>query len=89
MGPLRREAAEALRSLETGSVEPLGVTGAGEGNDARVSVIEPPSPPDIPEPFPPPDEGNPPEPAAPLEPYPPPGEGDPPEQPRSPEPGPL
>ena len=89
VGPLRREAAEALRSLETGSLESPGVTGAGEGNDASMSVVEPPSPPDIPEPFPPPDEGNPPEPAAPLEPYPPPDEADPPVQPRIPEPGPL
>ena len=104
VGPLRREAAEALRSLETASSGSAGVAGVGEGNDASMSVIEPP---DVPEPFPPPDEGNPPEPAAPLEPYPPPDEGnppepaappepypppdeaDPPEQPRIPEPGPL
>lgn len=94
VGPLRREAAEALRSLETASsgsasLGSAGVAAADEGNDASMSIIEPPSPPDVPEPFPPPDEGNPPEPATPLEPYPPPDEADPPEQPRIPEPGPL
>jgi hypothetical protein len=47
-----------------------------------------PEPAIVPEPFPPPDEGQPPEPARVPEPFPPPDEGDRPEQPVTPEPGP-
>jgi len=43
----------------------------------------------VPEPFPPPDEGQPPEPARLPEPFPPPDEGERPEQPTIPEPGPV
>lgn len=49
---------------------------------------EEPGPMPVPEPFPPPDEGQPPEPARVPEPFPPPDEGDRPEQPTIPEPGP-
>jgi hypothetical protein len=47
-----------------------------------------PEPATVPEPFPPPDEGQPPEPARIPEPFPPPDEGDRPQQPAIPEPGP-
>lgn len=47
-----------------------------------------PEPATVPEPFPPPDEGQPPEPARIPEPFPPPDEGDRPRQPTIPEPGP-
>jgi hypothetical protein len=49
---------------------------------------EAPEPATVPEPFPPPDEGQPPEPAQVPEPYPPPDEGDRPRLPEIPEPGP-
>jgi len=48
-----------------------------------------PEPAQVPEPFPPPDEGEPPQPARIPEPFPPPDEGDRPEQPTIPEPGPT
>jgi hypothetical protein len=47
-----------------------------------------PEPATVPEPFPPPDEGEPPQPARIPEPFPPPDEGDRPQQPKVPEPGP-
>jgi hypothetical protein len=49
---------------------------------------EAPEPATVPEPFPPPDEGQPPQPAHVPEPYPPPDEGDRPEPPEIPEPSP-
>lgn len=49
---------------------------------------EAPEPAQVPEPFPPPDEGQPPQPAQVPEPYPPPDEGDRPKPPEIPEPGP-
>jgi zinc-ribbon domain len=49
---------------------------------------EAPEPAEVPEPFPPPDEGQPPQPAQVPEPYPPPDEGDRPRPPEIPEPGP-
>ncbi|HEY3050633.1 MAG TPA: zinc-ribbon domain-containing protein [Gaiellaceae bacterium] len=49
---------------------------------------ETPEPATVPEPFPPPDEGQPPQPAQVPEPYPPPDEGDRPKPPEIPEPGP-
>jgi hypothetical protein len=53
------------------------------------SLMEsPPEPARVPEPYPPPDEGEPPEPARVPEPYPPPDEGEPPEPARVPEPAP-
>jgi len=55
------------------------------GEEVPGSVPEPAT---VPEPFPPPDEGQPPEPARVPEPFPPPDEGDRPEQPSVPEPGP-
>jgi len=55
------------------------------GEEVPGSVPEPAT---VPEPFPPPDEGQPPEPARVPEPFPPPDEGDRPEQPTIPEPGP-
>jgi hypothetical protein len=47
----------------------------------ETQLLEPPAPPDIPEPYPPPDEGTPPTPAPVPEPYPPPDEADPPSVP--------
>jgi hypothetical protein len=52
------------------------------------TLIEPPAPVPIPEPFPPPDEGTPPQPPLIPEPTPPPDEGSPPGPARVPEPGP-
>jgi chromosome segregation ATPase len=49
---------------------------------------EAPEPARVPEPFPPPDEGEPPQPVQVPEPFPPPDEGDRPQQPNVPEPGP-
>jgi uncharacterized protein YdcH (DUF465 family) len=49
---------------------------------------EAPEPARVPEPFPPPDEGEPPQPVQVPEPFPPPDEGDRPQQPKVPEPGP-
>ena len=49
---------------------------------------EAPEPARVPEPFPPPDEGDPPRPAEVPEPFPPPDEGDRPKPPEIPEPGP-
>jgi hypothetical protein len=61
VGPLRREAASALRALD-----------ADRGYGARVTALETPELP--PEPSPPPDEGTPPMPEPVPEPYPPPDE---------------
>jgi hypothetical protein len=82
VGPLRAEAASALRALEP----------RAEAADLRRSraMSEPtPEPPRVPEPFPPPDEGEPPQQPEIPEPFPPPDEGDRPEQPTIPEPGPT
>jgi hypothetical protein len=73
VGPLRRQAAEALRSLEP-------------TERSMMRNIEPPRQPDIPEPYPPPGELDPPTPPEIPEPYPPPGETDPPAPPQIPEP---
>jgi len=95
VAPLRRRAADALRALE-----PRAGTAATESTEeARMqpqrqrvahgpAMLEPPTqpgtpepyPPQIPEPYPPPDEGTPPTPAPIPEPFPPPDEADPPRQ---------
>jgi hypothetical protein len=79
VGPLRREAARALRALDRP---------ARYGPPMQTTNIEAPSPVPVPEPSPPPDEGTPPTPARVPEPYPPPDEGTPPTPPSIPEPGP-
>ena len=72
VGPLRREAAAALRALD---------------RPARYGPVMEPTP-VVPEPSPPPDEGTPPMPAPVPEPYPPPDELTPPSPTTVPEPGP-
>jgi hypothetical protein len=74
---------DALDRIEKAKlqVQPTQVV-AGETPD------EAPEPAEVPEPFPPPDEGQPPQPAQVPEPYPPPDEGDRPRPPEIPEPGP-
>ena len=80
VGPLRSRAAAALRALEP---------------DLRRSSAMEPQPPEpgepirVPEPFPPPDEGDPPQQPVIPEPFPPPDEGDRPAPPEIPEPGPT
>jgi hypothetical protein len=79
IGPLRGRAAAALRALEpdlrrSGAMEP--------------QPPEPEEPVRVPEPFPPPDEGDPPQQPVIPEPFPPPDEGDRPEPPQIPEPTP-
>jgi hypothetical protein len=73
VGGLRRQAAEALRSLEP-------------PERSLMRNLEPPRQPDIPEPYPPPGELDPPTPPDIPEPYPPPGETEPPAPPQIPEP---
>ncbi len=73
VGGLRRQAADALRSLEP-------------AERSLMRNLEPPSRPDIPEPYPPPGELDPPAHPDIPEPYPPPGETDPPAPPQIPEP---
>jgi hypothetical protein len=73
VGVLRRQAAEALRSLE-----PI--------ERSRMRNLDPPQQPDIPEPYPPPGELDPPAQPDIPEPYPPPGETQPPAPPQVPEP---
>jgi hypothetical protein len=80
VGPLRREAAEALRAVDR-------ETRYG-GPMSDPTNIEAPAPVPVPEPSPPPDEGTPPMPAPVPEPYPPPDEATPPMPPIVPEPGP-
>jgi hypothetical protein len=81
VGPLRARAAGALRALEP--------------DLRRSSAMSEPQPPEpaepvrVPEPFPPPDEGDPPQQPVFPEPFPPPDEGDRPEPPSVPEPGPT
>ncbi|MGH2920592.1 MAG: hypothetical protein ACRDKU_00780 [Gaiellaceae bacterium] len=81
IGPLRSRAAAALRALEP--------------DLRRSSAMSEPQPPEpaepvrVPEPFPPPDEGDPPQQPPIPEPFPPPDEGDRPQQPTIPEPGPT
>ena len=81
VGPLRAKAAAALRALEP--------------DLRRSSAMSEPLPPEpaepvrVPEPFPPPDEGDPPQQPVIPEPFPPPDEGDRPEPPQVPEPGPT
>jgi hypothetical protein len=82
VGPLRGRAAAALRALEP--------------DLRRSSAMSEPQPPEqpvepvrVPEPFPPPDEGDPPQQPVIPEPFPPPDEGDRPEPPSVPEPGPT
>jgi hypothetical protein len=80
VGPLRARAGATLRALEP---------------DLRRSRAMEPQPPEpdepirVPEPFPPPDEGDPPQQPVIPEPFPPPDEGDRPEPPQIPEPGPT
>lgn len=69
VGPLRRQAAAALRALDD---SPAAVPGTGE------AMTEPLTPTPVPEPGPPPDEGTIPSPATVPEPYPPPDEATPP-----------
>jgi hypothetical protein len=81
VGPLRNRAAAVLRALEPD----LRRSGA-------MSEPQPPEPGEpvrVPEPFPPPDEGDPPQQPVIPEPFPPPDEGDRPEPPQVPEPGPT
>jgi len=73
VGALRRQAAEALRALEP-------------TERSRMRNLEPPTQPDIPEPYPPPGELDPPTHPDIPEPYPPPGETEPPAPPQIPEP---
>ena len=82
IGPLRARAASALSALEP----------RAESADLRRSsaMSEPtPEPARVPEPFPPPDEGEPPQQPEIPEPFPPPDEGDRPQPPSIPEPGPT
>jgi hypothetical protein len=74
LGPLRRQAAAALRALDR------------EPRYRPAMAFE--TPEIVPEPAPPPDEGTPPVPAIVPEPSPPPDEATPPSQPQIPEPGP-
>jgi len=83
VGPLRREAATALKALDESRV-----TTASPGYAAVMEPLEPDVPAPVPEPYPPPGELDPPEPAVIPEPYPPPDEGDPPTPAIVPEPGP-
>jgi hypothetical protein len=71
LGPLRREAAAALRALDD---SPAPATGTA-------APMEPTTPAPVPEPYPPPDEGTIPSPAIVPEPYPPPDEATPPSLP--------
>lgn len=73
VGGLRREAADALRSLQP-------------PERSLMRNLEPPRQPDIPEPYPPPGELDPPTQPDIPEPYPPPGEPQPPAPPQIPEP---
>jgi hypothetical protein len=79
VGPLRRQAARALRALDDSRGRKAGTAGG---------MSEPPTPTPVPDPGPPPDEGTPPQPAPVPEPYPPPDEGTPPREPVVPERGP-
>ncbi len=79
VGPLRREAAYALRAIDD----------SREGKQGRLEgMSEPLTPAPAPEPSPPPDEGTPPTPAPVPEPSPPPDEGTPPVPDPVPEPSP-
>jgi hypothetical protein len=69
VGPLRRQAAAALRALDDSERRDGGTVDA---------MTEPLTPTPVPEPGPPPDEGTPPMPATVPEPYPPPDEATPP-----------
>jgi hypothetical protein len=83
VGPLRRQAAEALRALEPRaevSAKPI------RANRYLSMAIDLPTQPDLPEPYPPPGELDPPAPPQITEPYPPPDEADPPAPPQIPEP---
>jgi hypothetical protein len=77
VGPLRRDAARALRALDRRG---------RYGSAMQPTDIEAPTP--VPEPSPPPDEGTPPTPTPVPEAYPPPDEATPPSQPQIPEPTP-
>jgi hypothetical protein len=68
-------------------VQPTQVVRAEEAPGEEPDQV--PEPARVPEPFPPPDEGEPPQPARIPEPFPPPDEGDRPQQPTIPEPGPT
>ena len=84
VGPLRHEAARALRALDGEAADRR----ARYGPRMQPTNIDPPFPEPVPEPGPPPDEGTPPTPAPVPEPYPPPDEATPPTPPAVPEPGP-
>lgn len=77
-------AEQAERRIERAQLD-VQATQVAKAEEAPDSTPEPAR---VPEPFPPPDEGEPPEPARIPEPFPPPDEGDRPSQPNVPEPGP-
>jgi hypothetical protein len=90
---MRAKLAELDESIERTEERMQTIVAEAEGRieQAQVSVqetqlLEPPSQPDIPEPYPPPGETQPPAPPEIPEPYPPPGELDPPAPPEIPEP---
>jgi zinc ribbon protein len=80
MAQVTQQADERIRQAQL-QVQP---TQIAQGEEAP----EAPEPARVPEPFPPPDEGEPPQPVRIPEPFPPPDEGDRPQQPAIPEPGP-
>jgi hypothetical protein len=81
MAQVTQQADERIKQAQL-QVQPTQIVQGEEVPD------EAPEPARIPEPFPPPDEGEPPQPARIPEPFPPPDEGDRPQQPTIPEPGP-
>ena len=74
VGPLRRAAAAALRSLDTETGKNRGMSEPLPEPYPPPDEGTPPMPEPVPEPYPPPDEGTPPMPAPVPEPYPPPDE---------------
>ena len=70
VGPLRREAAAALRALDSARGTPRRVSTAASGYGEAMEPLEPQVPTPVPEPYPPPDEGDPPGPAVVPEPEP-------------------
>ena len=91
VGPLRRQAAEALRALEPRSdtMRPFALPareGRGSKREGGREMVEVPGQPLPPEPYPSPGEGDPPEQPSVPEPYPPPGEAEPPDPPLVPQP---
>jgi hypothetical protein len=83
-----RSKEEAMAKVVIDAQERMGRANLEVQPTRIVGESEPPMPAPVPEPGPPPDEGQPPEPAVVPEPYPPPDEGDRPRPPEIPEPGP-